>query len=134
MRGTIDHLNLTVNDLAVSAPFYEVLLSFLGYQRVRDEPSGIDWDFLSPNGPCSIGIKPARAARVHDRYSCELHHLAWRAESRDDVDRLYNLLLTFRATILDRPAEYPHYEAGYYAVFFADPDGLKLEFVYLPRG
>jgi catechol 2,3-dioxygenase-like lactoylglutathione lyase family enzyme len=34
------------------------------------------------------------------------------------------------ATILDPPTEYPAYGAGYYAVFFADPDGLKLEFVH----
>jgi glyoxylase I family protein len=120
MRGAIHHLDLTVRDLAVSALFYEPLLSFLGYHRVRDEPTGIDWDLQSPDGSCSIGIKPARTARAHDRYSCGLHHLAWRAESRDDVDRLYNLLLSIQATILDTPAEYPHYEAGYYAVFFAD--------------
>lgn len=34
--------------------------------------------------------------------------------------------------ILDAPAEYPRYGAGYYAVFFADPDGLKLEYVHKP--
>jgi glyoxylase I family protein len=133
MRGTLDHLDLTVQDLAVSAPFYEALLGFLGYRRVREEPSGIDWELRLPNGSCSIGIKPARTSRAHDRYGCGLHHLAWQAESRDDVDRLYNLLVSVPATILDPPAEYPHYGAGYYAVFFADPDGLKLEFVYLPR-
>ena len=33
---------------------------------------------------------------------------------------------------LDPPAEYPQYALGYYAVFFADPDGLKLEFVHMP--
>ena len=36
------------------------------------------------------------------------------------------------ATVLDPPAEYPQYGPGYYAVFFADPDGIKLECVYLP--
>jgi catechol 2,3-dioxygenase-like lactoylglutathione lyase family enzyme len=133
MRGMIDHLDLTVQDLAVSAPFYEALLGFLGYRRVREELSGIDWDLWSPNGSCSIGIKPACTSRAHDRYSCGLHHLAWQAESRGDVDRLYDFLVSVHATILDPPAEYPHYGAGYYAVFFVDPDGLKLEFVYLPR-
>ena len=39
------------------------------------------------------------------------------------------------ATVLDPPADYggqPGYSPGYYAVFFADPDGIKLEFVHLP--
>ena len=42
------------------------------------------------------------------------------------------MLRDFGADVLDAPAEYPHYAPGYYAVFFADPDGLKLEFVHMP--
>jgi catechol 2,3-dioxygenase-like lactoylglutathione lyase family enzyme len=45
---------------------------------------------------------------------------------------LHELLVGQKATILDPPTEYPAYGAGYYAVFFADPDGLKLEFVHYP--
>ena len=52
------------------------------------------------------------------------------AESREDVDRLHELLVKIGANVLDLPGEY--YEGGYYAVFFADPDGLKLEYVHLP--
>jgi len=126
------HLDLTVGDLAASAPFYEAILGFMGYRRVRDEADGIDWDLPTAAGTCSIGIKPARSARAHDRYTNGLHHFAWRAESRADVDRLHDLLRAMDATILDAPADYPHYGAGYYAVFFADPDGLKLEFAYQP--
>jgi glyoxylase I family protein len=132
MRGSIHHLDLTVSDMAASAPFYEAVLGFLGYRRVREKPDGIDWDLDAPGAHCSIGIKPARATRRHDRYTPGLHHLAWRAESRDDVDRLHRLLLDLPAEVLDAPAEYPRYGAGYYAVFFADPDGMKLEFVHVP--
>ena len=81
---------------------------------------------------CSIGLKPARSDRDHDRYSAGLHHLGWHAASRDDVDRLHALLVGMGARILDAPAEYPAYGAGYDALFFADPDGLKLEFVHWP--
>lgn len=130
MRGLMHHLDLTVQDLGRSAPFYEAVLTFLGYRRVRDDTTGLDWDLELPSGLCSIGIKPARTDRAHDRYSTGLHHFAWNAESRADVDRLHALLLRIDATILDPPAEYPQYGAGYYAVFFADPDGLKFEFVH----
>ena len=133
MRGAVHHIDLTVGDLAVSAAFYDELLDFLGYRRVRGDASGIDWDLQVSGGlVCSIGLKPARSDRVHDRYSAGLHHLAWHAASRDDVDRLHELLLGMGARILDAPAEYPAYGAGYYALFFADPDGLKLEFVHWP--
>jgi len=59
--------------------------------------------------------------------------LAWTAESRDDVDRLHKVLVDIGATVLDAPAEYPRYGHGYYAVFFIDPDGLKLEYVHWPK-
>jgi predicted lactoylglutathione lyase len=132
MRGSMHHLDLSVQDLTASASFYDAVLGFLGYRRVREDPDGIDWDLQTPRRPCSIGIKPARSTRAHDRYSCGLHHFAWCADGRDDVDDLYRLLLEIGATILDAPADYPHYGDGYYAVFFADPDGMKFEFVYVP--
>jgi len=132
MRGQMHHIDLTVADLARSAPFYEAVLGFLGYRRVRDQANGIDWDLETPAGTCSVGIKPARSDWTHDRYSTGLHHFAWAADSREDVDRLHALLRKVGATILDAPAAYPHYGAGYYAVFFADPDGLKFEYVHFP--
>ena len=78
----------------------------------------------------------AGASRQHDRYSPGLHHLAWRADGREDVDRLHALLVERGAEVLDAPAEYPQYNGGrgYYAVFFADADGLKLEYVFTPPG
>jgi glyoxylase I family protein len=66
------------------------------------------------------------ADRTHDRYSPGLHHIAWNAASREDVDAMHAHLLSIGATILDPPAAYPQYGPTYYAVFFADPDGLKL--------
>lgn len=133
MRGAVHHIDLTARDLARSAAFYEDVLSFLGYRRSRGDATGVDWD-LSDAGRlvCSIGLKPARSDRAHDRYSAGLHHLALHASSRDDVDRLHALLVRMSARVLDAPAEYPAYGADYYALFFADPDGLKLEFVHWP--
>jgi catechol 2,3-dioxygenase-like lactoylglutathione lyase family enzyme len=46
---------------------------------------------------------------------------------------MHKLLVEIGATVLDPPKHYPHYCKGYYAVFFADPDGLKLEFVHTPE-
>jgi glyoxylase I family protein len=136
MRGIVNHIDLTVLDPQRSRPFYEKVLGFMGYRCVADHDRGYDFDLLTPLGFTSIGIMRAigeGATRKHDRYSPGLHHLAWTADNRDDVDQMYELLLEIGATILDAPADYPKYGPGYYAVFFADPDGLKLEYVHWPK-
>lgn len=134
MRGHLHHVDLTVKDAHASRAFYQSVLGFMGYQLGESYPIGYDFDLAGPPF-CSIGIRSAKGPnteRAHDRYSPGLHHLAWAAGSRADVDALHAHLLQIGATILDAPADYPQYGPGYYAVFFADPDGLKLEYVCKP--
>jgi len=136
VRGFIHHVDLTVSDPQVSRPFYSAVLGFLGYRIANEQPNGYDFDLHDLEGRfSSIGIVGARGAgraRAHDRYSPGLHHLAFEAESRAAVDAMHALLIELGAHVLDAPAEYPHYGPGYYAVFFSDPDGLKLELVHRP--
>ena len=77
---------------------------------------------------------PEEKGVTFSRYRVGLHHLALRAKNREDVDKFYQFLTQEGITILDPPAEYPQYGSNYYAVFFADPDGMKLEFVHFPWG
>lgn len=136
MRGGIHHIDLTVKDPEASRPFYEAVLGFMGYKLKDHYERGFDMDLNAADGSfCSIGIVRAtgpNAERTHDRYSAGLHHIAWEAESRADVDALHELLVKIGAKVLDAPAAYPKYGPTYYAVFFADPDGLKLEYVHKP--
>lgn len=135
MRGRVHHVDLSIRDIARAEPLYDLVLTHIGYVKGKPYPDGGgEWDLADGT---SIGIRPssgANAQRDHDRYSSGLHHLAWSATSRDDVDALFGKLTDFGATILDPPADYPQYNGGkgYYAVFFADPDGLKLEYVWTP--
>lgn len=137
MRGLVNHIDLTVLDPDRSLAFYEAILGYMGYRRVSSHERGYDFDRQAPDGLfASIGIMRAEGkgrTRRHDRYSPGLHHLAFTAESRSDVDAFHCLLLDIGAEVLDPPADYPQYGAGYYAVFFADPDSLKLEYVYWPK-
>ncbi|UPT64110.1 MAG: VOC family protein [Hyphomonadaceae bacterium JAD_PAG50586_4] len=135
MRGAIHHIDLTVKDAHASHAFYESVLGFMGYRLADAHPNGYDFDLRDGDFFCSIGILSARgenAERVHDRYSAGLHHVAWNAASREDVDAMHAHLLNIGANITDAPAAYPKYGPGYYAVFFTDADGLKLEYVFKP--
>jgi catechol 2,3-dioxygenase-like lactoylglutathione lyase family enzyme len=126
--GGIHHVDLTVSDLGRSTAFYDRVLPLLGFRRSSDVPEGPIW----AGARVEIGLVAARRATPHDRYAPGLHHLAFEAPSPAAVDEAHRGLSALGVTLLDAPAAYPQYGPGYYAVFFADPDGLKLEYVFTP--
>lgn len=135
IRGGFHHIDLNVSDLAAARAVYGPVLEFLGYRCVKDDSQGCEWDLAGEGRGASLGLKPCDPALKdlrHRRYAPGLHHLAWRAASRDDVDRLHAVLVEQGVTILDPPALYPEYSGDYYALFFEDPDGIKLELVHAP--
>ncbi len=135
MRGGFHHIDLNVSNLAASCRVYGLVLEFLGYRMVKDDAHGCEWDLGSDGDGASLGLRPCEPAvseHIHKRYAPGLHHLAWHAQSREDVDAVHRLLLKHGITVLDTPAHYPQYSGDYYAVFFEDPDGMKLEVVHAP--
>jgi catechol 2,3-dioxygenase-like lactoylglutathione lyase family enzyme len=129
--GGVHHVILSVTDLQRSRPFYAALMPRLGYPAIWDY--GMSVGFVGAGG--SFWIKQADARFAADTFCKDrvgLCEVAFRAESRAQVDALARDLTGFGGTILDAPREYPEYVPGYYAVFFADPDGMKLELVHIP--
>lgn len=126
----IDHVAFTVKDVNKSKSFYKLLfVDFLGY-RVSDETENflaIDFDgeFLFEIWQEHAQFKDSK----FDRYQVGLHHFGIRVESKEMVDELYNKLLELGAEILDTPKAYPEYTSNYYAVFYKDPNGFKMEFM-----
>jgi catechol 2,3-dioxygenase-like lactoylglutathione lyase family enzyme len=134
-RGLISHLDLNVSDPARSLPFYALVFEYLGVPRLADsDDRGVWGGQLADGASWSIEVRPPRepAPRAHhERYSPGIDHLAFHADSREDVDRLHALLIEAGYDVADPPAEYD-YSPGYYAVAFDDPDGIRLEVVYEP--
>ena len=127
--GAIHHIDITVRDLDGSTAFYDRVLPLVGFRRTADVSEGPIW----AGAHLEFGLQSARSSGAHDRYSPGLHHLAFTAPSRTAVDSFHERLVDLGVPVLDTPAEYPEYAPGYYAVFFADPDGIKLEYVFTPR-
>ena len=146
VTGPLSHLDLSVGDPTRSIPFYAALLETLGFTRWSSEESGwtgeqpqrAAWFIRNADGSLfGIDLRPSETAKrdqKYDRYAPGPHHVAFHAESREVVDRLHAEVVACGGTVLDAPAEYrgPAYGGGYYAVFFADPDGVKLEVVHHP--
>jgi glyoxylase I family protein len=129
----VHHVDLVVSSIERSLPFYSELLGPLGYHSVGEvvgERGETIW-YLSGPGT-AVGLRQAQSkSEPYDRYRVGLHHLAFEAGSRSVVDERAAWLRTHGVEVENEPQEYT-YLPGYYAVFFYDPDGLKLEIVYVP--
>ena len=122
----IDHLAIRVSDLDRSKRFYDQLLGFMGFVREWEFGEVVGWN----NWETMFWITQADAEgkrHPHRTGAVGYHHYAFELESAAQVDELYAFLLEQGVEIVDPPAAYPSYGEGYYAVFFLDPDGLKLE-------
>lgn len=127
--GRIHHIDITASDITRSTAFYDRWLPRMGFERIADCAEGPLWR----GEQLEIGLQRARSDyAAHDRYSPGLHHLALAAPDRTAVTRLYEALRDEHVVVFDAPAEYPQYSPGYFAVFFSDPDGIKLEYVFTP--
>lgn len=125
----IDHLAIRVSDLARSRQFYDKVLGFMGFTLEWEFDNVVGWD----NGETMFWITEADAAgRRHKHHTGDIgyHHYAFELGVREEVDALYAFLLAEHVEIVDAPADYPSYGEGYYAVYFLDPDGLKLEVMH----
>jgi catechol 2,3-dioxygenase-like lactoylglutathione lyase family enzyme len=119
----IDHLSVRVSDYQKSKAFYARLFEFLGFELSDEYEDAIGWT----NGKTRFWIAPADAGEKQHPYrigDVGFHHYAFQLRSRKDVDDLQHFLEELGATIVDPAGEY--YD-DYYAVFFLDPDGMKLE-------
>ena len=128
----IDHLYVAVRDLDRSIAFYDPVMRLLGFRRGNFPIAG-ERHVHYFNRETQYTIRPARTAgTAHDPYSPGLHHLCFRVASPADVEAIASELgrLGIEASA---PRLYPEYADDYYATFFADPDGLRLEVAALRR-
>ena len=120
----IDHLVLSVGDFARSREFYRQLLGFLGFTLKYDYANMAGWS----NGKTLFWIAAADEQGSKHKYrkgDIGFHHYAFELSSRTDVDELGAFLEANGMNVIDPPGEY--YGHDYYAVYFTDPDGMKLE-------
>jgi len=119
----VDHLVISVGDFEKSKSFYVPLMEFLGLDVEAEYEGMMGWS----NGKTLFWIAAADAEGKKHKYrkgDIGFHHYAFRLRSRKDVDALQVFLEEQGAKIVDPAGEY--YD-DYYATFFLDPDGMKLE-------
>ena len=137
MQPIIDHIQITVKDINLAEPFYDKLMSILGYNMdykvsaLIKENDLYVIEYLHPL--CDFGIcSPRKVFQneiIHRRKPGSVHHIAFRANSRREVDELYSKIKKIGANIVHTPQIFLEHGPNYYAFFFKDLEGIKFEIV-----
>jgi catechol 2,3-dioxygenase-like lactoylglutathione lyase family enzyme len=125
----LSHLGLNVPDLDTAVLYYDQVLPQLGYEAF---PTSVGMRGYRPldgrHGPW-LFLYPAAVDTPYSADSVGLQHLAFGLATRDEVDAVHRLVLELGSPVLTPPQDWPEYPPPYYAMFWTDPFGLKLEAV-----
>ena len=117
-----DHVKFGVRDFELSKIFYQKALEPIGVTVVTDwPPNGAE--LSQPTGKTSLCIYQTDEKPAH-------LHIAFMAESRQQVDAFYCAALGAGGQCNGPPGLRPQYSGQYYAAFVLDPDGHNIEVVY----
>ena len=122
----IDHIYITVSDLTRSERFYECVMRILGFRKNTFTNEGYH-HIQYYNRHFGFVLRPARSNQSrHDALAPGLHHFCFRVEDSASVDDIAKRFAEDGVTC-SSPQLYPEYAPDYYAIFFSDPDGIRLE-------
>lgn len=137
MKSFLYHIQINVSDKKKSFPFYKDLLNYLEYEITLDKSWGFgasnkNQKYLADIWVIATGAKYRKTK--FNRKNTGLNHIAFGVNRKGDVDKFIEEFLKPREIkyLYDSPREYPEYEKGYYAVYFEDPDRVKIEITYKP--
>jgi catechol 2,3-dioxygenase-like lactoylglutathione lyase family enzyme len=127
----IGHVDLVCRNLERSLAFYAAVFGPLGLEppALFDGEQGEQIHYLRfpTAGAGSIGLRQAREEQEFVLYAPGFHHLALAVDSREDVDAAHAAAVAAGAEVLHAPKLWPQYHPDFYATFFLDPDGFRLE-------
>ena len=127
LKGSINHIAITVSDLDSAMQFFAPLLELLGYSVGNISHYNETRIALNLNVENGIGLNIWEAKIDHpfQVYEPGLHHIAINADSKAQVDEVTSLVRHSGGTILDGPGEFPFAHGGYYSVYFLGPDKIN---------
>lgn len=130
--NVLNHVEFNVSDLKRSAEFYDMLFKYFGWKKILEEKDIVGWRLKDTSVFIVQAEKRFLKAGFH-RKRAGLNHLCFLSNSREEVDEFHQFLKGKKIPILyGGPKDWPEYKGGYYAVYFEDPDRIKLELAYIP--
>jgi catechol 2,3-dioxygenase-like lactoylglutathione lyase family enzyme len=127
----IAHVYISVINFEACSAFYRQLLPFMGLTRIVHDDSDT---FYCIGGRTGFGLTRYAAGHRGTAFAQDragLHHVCFRARSREDVDAVHELVRELGANIVRAPSD-GRWAPGYYSILFEDPDGIRLEVNHIP--
>jgi len=125
----LGHLGLNVSDLGAAKAYYDELVPVVGFEAYFSAEDRIAYRPANGKPGTYLFLYPAARPHAYDRHAVGLQHLAFMVRTRSQVRAVHQLAVRRGDPVLDPPQEFPQYPPPYYATFWLDPDGFKLEAV-----
>ena len=134
MKTSVYHIQINVSNSKKSLPFYKKLFSYFDYKIIDESEEHIG----ASNGTTDFWIIQTEKNHLDKKYhrkATGLNHISFKVSSKEDVDKFTKEFLKKNKieTLYNTPKRFPEYHKEYYAVFFEDPDNIKLEVTYVPN-
>ncbi len=129
MKTTISHIGINLSSEEECFPFWQDLLKYLEFKLMLD---GNHFDANDGHSfLCFSTTKPGYQNPPFHRKHTGLNHVAFSVASHEEVDRFVKEYLEPRgiSALYGGPKAYD-YAPGYYAVYFEDPDRIKIEVAF----
>jgi glyoxylase I family protein len=132
MLTGLAHVDLACRDVERSVAFYLDVLGPLGLQAPPvtfegEQGETINYLRFPEAGSGSIGLRAASVEQEFALYAPGLHHIAFAVATPDDVRVAHEGAVREGAEIVHPPTPFPRYHPDYFATFFLDPDGFRVE-------
>lgn len=130
----LDHLGVNVPDLDSARAYYDVMMPLLGFEPFFATDTEFSYQPAGGKPGTRIFFYVTRETGDYSRYQTGLQHLAFRARSRDEVDRAHARAVELGSEVIRSPRLFPRFHPNYYSTFWYDPHGFMLEIVCHKEG
>ena len=124
----LDHVGINIPDGALARDYFDALMPLVGFKPFY---AGEDWFSYAParGQGTQLFFYSARDKGTYSRHQPGLQHLCFLVDSRREVQAAHAWARNRGDEVLHEPRTFPEYHADYYATFWLDPHGFKLEVV-----
>ena len=133
-KVSVYHIQINVSNAKISLPFYKDFFHYFDYKIIDESEEHIGVS----NGTTDFWIIQTESNHLDKKYhrkATGINHISFKVSTKEEVDKFTKEFLTKKGIepLYNTPKEFPEYHENYYAVFFEDPDKIKIEITYTPQ-